>query len=125
MVVFKGRALVKGFAEGEAVVVNEISFYGDVDPETGMLFDGRSLRDKILVSYKPRGSTVGSYIIYALKMNNVSPKAIIMSSSEPIIVAGCVLSGIPLVDGISINDLKTIKDGDLIIVKEGLVFVNE
>ncbi|AFZ70559.1 hypothetical protein Calag_0818 [Caldisphaera lagunensis DSM 15908] len=112
-----GRALIKGEAEGEALVIQEISFYGDINPNNGNLVDGRNVKDKILVAYKPRGSTVGSYIIYALKENGFAPKAIIMAKSEPIIIAGCALSNIPLIDNIDINVLKDIKDGDKIIVK--------
>ncbi|MGC8566824.1 MAG: aconitase X swivel domain-containing protein [Caldisphaera sp.] len=123
MIEINGRALIKGKAEGEAVVINEISFYGDVDPETGKLKDGRSIKGKIVVSLKPRGSTVGSYIIYALKENNVSPKAIIMVKSEPIIVAGCVLANIPLIDNIPKDLVKNINDGDKIIINGDKIIV--
>ncbi|MGC8573115.1 MAG: hypothetical protein C0171_03685 [Caldisphaera sp.] len=120
---FTGRALVKGETEGEALVINEISFYGDVNPYNGNLVDGRNVKDKIIVAYKPRGSTVGSYIIYALKENGFSPKAIVMGKSEPIIIAGCVLANIPLVDNIDVNALREIKDGDRIIVKNEKVIL--
>jgi predicted aconitase with swiveling domain len=120
---FRGRVLVKGEAEGEALVIDEISFYGDINPNNGMLVDGRNVKDKIIVAYKPKGSTVGSYIIYALKENGFAPRAIIMSKSEPIIIAGCVLANIPLVDNIDINVLKEIKDGDKIIVKNDKIKV--
>ena len=120
---FRGRVLVKGEAEGEALVIDEISFYGDINPNNGMLVDGRNVKDKIIVAYKPKGSTVGSYIIYALKENSFAPRAIIMSKSEPIIIAGCVLANIPLVDNIDINVLKEIKDGDKIIVKNDKIIV--
>ncbi|MFP3143913.1 MAG: DUF126 domain-containing protein [Caldisphaera sp.] len=120
---FRGRVLVKGEAEGEALVIDEISFYGDINPNNGMLVDGRNVKDKIIVAYKPKGSTVGSYIIYALKENGFAPRAIIMSKSEPIIIAGCVLANIPLVDNIDINVLKEIKDGDKIIVKNDKIIV--
>jgi predicted aconitase with swiveling domain len=120
---FRGRVLVKGEAEGEALVIDEISFYGDINPNNGMLVDGRNVKDKIIVAYKPKGSTVGSYIIYALKENGFAPRAIIMSKSEPIIIAGCVLANIPLVDNIDINVLKEIKDSDKIIVKNDKIIV--
>ncbi len=118
-----GRALVKGETQGEALIIKEISFYGDIDPNNGNLIDGRNVKDKILIAYKPRGSTVGSYIIYALKENGFAPKAIVMAKSEPIIIAGCALANIPLVDNVDINGLKDIEDGDKIIVKENKIII--
>lgn len=110
----RGRQLVPGRALGPAVVMEALSFYGDVDPSTGKTSDGRSVASKIIVAMRPRGSTVGSYIIYALKANGVAPAAIVMSRVDPIIVAGCVLAGIPLVDSIPEAQLSQVRDGDLV-----------
>ncbi len=114
---YKGRVLVEGETEGPALVVESISFYGDVDPERGILTDGRSIEGKILVARRSRGSTVGSYIIYALKEYSKAPKAILMSRSEPIIIAGAVLAGIPLVDNLPDEFFDSIKDGVVLRVK--------
>ncbi len=114
---FRGRGLVEGRARGEALVVwGPISFLGDVDPETGELRDGtgRSVAGRILVFESGRGSTVGSYVIYALAENGVAPKAMVVLRAEPIIVAGCVLAGIPLVDRVPKQILETTRDGDLV-----------
>jgi len=92
----KGRQLVPGRALGEAVFTEALSFYGDVDPNTGLLRDGRSVAGKVVVALRPRGSTVGSYVIYALRANGLAPAPIVMSRVDPIIVAGCVLASIPL-----------------------------
>ncbi len=123
MKVFKGRALVPGKAKGKAVVVDTISFYGDVDPKTGILKDaGTSLKGKILVARTSRGSTVGSYIIYSLKENDVAPLAILMERAEPIVVVGCVLAEIPLIDSLPPNFFKAIKNGiTLSVVEDGTV----
>ncbi len=98
------------------VVRGPISFLGDVDPRTGELRDGtgRSVAGRILVFESGRGSTVGSYVIYALAENGVAPKAMIVLRAEPIIVTGCVLAGIPLVDRVPKQILETTRDGDLI-----------
>ena len=124
---FKGRVLVGGAAEGEAVVVDSISFYGDVDPETGAIISsGRSVSGRILVARRSRGSTVGSYVIYALARNSVAPKAIIIGEAEPIIVAGCVLASIPLVDRLPDEFFETVTDGSIIRVSlDGTVEVYE
>ncbi len=114
---YKGRVIVAGEASGEAVVVNEISFYGEVDPERGTLIDGRSIAGKVLVARRSRGSTVGSYVILALKYNGVEPAAILMKRAEPIVVAGAVLSGIPLVDMLPDEFFKKVRDGVQVEVK--------
>ncbi|MCE4599772.1 MAG: DUF126 domain-containing protein [Desulfurococcales archaeon] len=120
---YRGRVLVEGTAEGEAVVVDTLSFYGDVDPETGVLVDGRSISGRILLVRRGRGSTVGSYIIYSLKANGKAPLAILMEKSEPIIVAGAVLAGIPLVDSLPKEVFEEVKDGYRVRVSNGLVEV--
>ena len=125
MMVLRGRQLVEGRASGPAVVLEAVSFYGDVDPRTGTLLDGRSLRGKVLLAERPRGSTVGSYVMYALRANGVSPAAIVMSRVDPIIVAGAVLASIPLVSGVPPQQLRLVKDGALVeLPGDGTVIVH-
>ncbi len=110
----KGRPLVEGEAEGELLVTSQpISFYGGVDPETSRIvekgheLEGKSLAGKILVFPYGKGSTVGSYILLRLKKKGLAPAAVINRVSEPIIIIGCMISNIPLLDGIDISTLKT------------------
>jgi hypothetical protein len=104
---FKGRSINPGKAEGEAVASKEpIGFYGGVDPKTGMFIEkgheleGRSVAGKILVFPKGKGSTVGSYVIYGLAANKVAPLAIVNQETETIVATGVILAGVPCVDGI-------------------------
>ena len=110
----KGRPLVEGEAEGELLVTSQpISFYGGVDPETSRIvekgheLEGKSLAGKILVFPYGKGSTVGSYILLRLKKKGLAPAAVINRISEPIIIIGCMISNIPLLDGIDVSTLKT------------------
>jgi hypothetical protein len=114
----KGRPLLKGIVEGEALVSDqEISFYGGVDPNTGIVvekghaIEGRSVKDKILVFPKGKGSTVGSYTLYRLKKNGVAPKAIINLECDTIVAVGAVISEIPLMDKLEQNPLELLKTG--------------
>ena len=119
---FQGRPIVPGRVRGEAIVVDAISFYGDVDPEKGALSDGRPISGKILVARRGRGSTVGSYIIFSLKENSVAPLAIVMEKSDPIIVAGAVIASIPLIDRLDEAFFRLVSDGDVVEIHEsGLV----
>lgn len=110
----KGRMIYPGKVEGEAIVSKEpIGFYGGIDAKTGIVIEkgheleGQSVKDKILVFPCGKGSTVGSYVIYGLKMNGVGPKAIVNKETETIVATGVILAGIPCVDGIDIDKFKT------------------
>jgi len=112
----KGRPLISGNAKGEAIVVKALSFYGEVDPRTGRITDGRSIKNKILIIGRPRGSTVGSYTLYGLKYYDNLPLAIIVeSNADPILVAGAVLASIPLVDNVE-GILDYVNDGDIVLL---------
>lgn len=110
----KGRKVVGGKAEGELIVSQKpLSFLGGVDPETGVVTDaesdirGQSIAGKILAFPRGKGSTVGSYVIYALKKSGKAPKAIIVEEAETIVATGAIIAGIPMVQGIDVSKLKT------------------
>ncbi len=112
----KGRIISPGKCSGNAIVSKEpIGFYGGVDINTGIIIEknhpleNKSIKDKILVFPCGKGSTVGSYVIYGLKKNNVAPLGIINEETETIVATGVILAGIPCIDKI---DISKICDGD-------------
>ena len=116
--ILKGRKVMGGKAEGEALVSSEsVSFYGGVDPVTGCITEpghcccGENITGKIFVFPMGKGSTVGSYVIYRMKKLGTAPAAIINQETEAIIATGCVISDIPLIDKIEPDPLKVIKNG--------------
>lgn len=109
-----GRIITPGFARGDALVSQMgISFYGGIDPETGRVTEGghdlagEIITDKILVFPSGKGSTVGSYVLYRLKKNGRAPAAIINAECETITAVGCIISEIPCLDQIDLNQIKT------------------
>jgi len=90
-----------------------ISFYGGVDPDSGVVvergheLEGQSVAGKVLVFPTGKGSTVGSYTLYRLKKNDVAPAAILNAECETITAVGCIIAEIPCVDHISIEKLMT------------------
>jgi len=111
----QGRKIFKGKVVGEALVTgDDISFYGGCDPETGEIvekdhhLEGKSVSGKILVFPTGKGSTVGSYVLYALKKADKAPLAIVNKVMDPVVAVGCIISEIPAVDQI---DISKIKDG--------------
>jgi len=110
----KGRMISPGTVEGTAIVSPEpIGFYGGIDLNTGIVIEkghpleGESVKEKILVFPNGKGSTVGSYVIYGLQKNGVGPLGIINQETETIVATGVILAGIPCVDQIDINQIKT------------------
>jgi len=109
-----GRKIYQGQAQGEALVTSMgISFFGGVDPDTGVIvetgheLEGQSISGKVLVFPTGKGSTVGSYTLYRLKRNGLAPAAIINAQCETITAVGCIIAEIPCVDQISIEQLTT------------------
>jgi len=109
----EGRIIKYGEVEGEAIVSKEpIGFLGGVDPETGTIIEkghpleGKNIKDKILVFPTGKGSTVGSYVLYRMKKNNVAPLAIINEECEPIVAVGAIISDIPCVDKVNTSQIK-------------------
>ena len=110
----KGRLISKGKGEGEALVTTQpISFYGGVDPNTGVVIEkghelqGQSVRGKILVFPTGKGSTVGSYTLYRMKKNGTAPAGIVNRECETVVAVGVIISEIPCVDKIDIAKIKT------------------
>jgi uncharacterized protein len=109
----QGRKIFKGKVVGEALVTgDDISFYGGCDPETGEIvekdhhLEGKSVSGKILVFPSGKGSTVGSYVLYALKKADKAPLAIVNKVMDPVVAVGCIISEIPAVDQIDIGKIK-------------------
>jgi hypothetical protein len=110
----KGRLIYKGKAEGEALVTSQpISFYGGVDPNTGVVIEkghelqGQSIKGKILVFPTGKGSTVGSYTLYRMKKNGTAPAGMINRECETVVAVGVIISEIPCVDKIDISKIRT------------------
>jgi predicted aconitase with swiveling domain len=117
--VFQGRSICNGLAEGEALVTTQgISFWGGVDPETGVITEvvhelyGKKLTGKILVLPSLKGSAGGLWILIRLAKNRQGPKAIIIPQVDTILVGAVIMGEIPTVDSLTINLLQTFKNGD-------------
>lgn len=114
VIVLKGRSIYKGHAEGKALVAEVgISFFGGVDPDSGVVveigheLEGQSVAGKVLVFPTGKGSTVGSYTLLRLKKNGVAPIAIVNTVCETITAVGCIIAEIPCVDQIQMGKIKS------------------
>jgi predicted aconitase with swiveling domain len=125
----KGRIISKGVAEGEALTTSQpISFYGGVDPDTGMIIEkgheleGMKVTDKILVFPNGKGSTVGSYTLYRMKKNDMAPAGIINEECETVVAVGAIISEIPCIDKIDISKIET---GDTVRLQNDVVRIEK
>ena len=112
--ILTGRKIYGGKVSGEALVTTQgISFFGGVDPESGVVvekghaLEGLSISGKILVFPTGKGSTVGSYTLYRLKKVNKAPAAILNRECETITAVGCIIAEIPCIDQVSIDQIET------------------
>ena len=125
----KGRIISKGITEGEALTTSQpISFYGGVDPDSGIIIEkgheleGKNVKDKILVFPNGKGSTVGSYTLYRMKKNNTAPAGIINKECETVVAVGAIISEIPCIDKIDISKIKT---GDIVQLENDAVRIKK
>jgi len=117
-VTLKGRVIVKGHCQAEALVsLKPISFLGGVDPADGKIIErkhdlcGMCIKDKILCFPHGHGSTVGSYVLYSLAKKGLAPKAIVNQTADPVVVVGAIIANVPMIDQV---DIKKIKTGDTV-----------
>lgn len=139
-VIMKCRPLVAGYGRGNILTTrHSISFWGGVDPETGMIIDPRhelfdqSITGKILAFPYGKGSAAAPLVLLELAKQENAPAAIINIETDPLLVAGPIISkhfygtAIPVValDRTSFDRLQTDQaatvDGEKgeIVVSEG------
>ena len=94
-----GRSLVAGTAEGPTVVLEEpLSFWGGVDPRTGLVIDGHhpqhgvSLAACVLVLPAGRGSSSSSSVLAEAIRAGTAPVAIVLSEPDPILALGAIVA---------------------------------
>ena len=94
-----GRMLTIGDVTGEILVCSEgLSFWGGVDPDTGMIIDihhpcyQKIISGKILMMPSSRGSCSGSGVLLELSFKNIAPAAIIFCENEEILSLGALVS---------------------------------
>jgi len=91
--------LIGGDVAGEFIISSVgLSFWGGVDPATGLVIDqhhplhGQSLNGKILAIPSGRGSCSGSGVMLESLLNKVAPAAVLFSEPEDIITLGVLVA---------------------------------
>ncbi len=133
-IIIKGRKVVSGRAEGEALIADErVSFWGGTDPtkgivhEVGNKFEGESFAGKIFIFRFTKGSSGTSAYINIASRLGVAPAAIINTSLDSLCVLGCAISDIPMMTDLDMDPFEVIESGDMIKLDadEGIIEVTK
>jgi predicted aconitase with swiveling domain len=118
-IILRGRAIVGGCAEGEALVTHEtISGWGGIDPTTGTIIEthhelrGVSFKDKVLVFPGAKGSSGWSNAFHMTRLTNSAPKAMVFNVMNTKIALGAVVTHAPAVTELDQDPLSVIETGD-------------
>lgn len=96
--IIKCESVVLGNAEGQIISTDmPISFWGGVDPESGLIIDPRhdlfnqSVSGKVIVFPYAKGSSGTSAIFLELAHNQKAPSALVNLESEALLISGPIL----------------------------------
>jgi uncharacterized protein len=133
-IVLKGRKVVGGYAEGEALVTREtIPGWGGVNPVQGVITEtrhelrGQTFKDKILVCRGAKGSSGWSAMFHTARLAGTAPKAVVFNEMTTKIALGVVVMRVPSVTNLDRDPLDVIETGDWVVVDgdKGLVEVQK
>lgn len=128
----KGRGIVPGRVEGEALVSHEtISGWGGIDPATGTIIERRHelygvcFTGKVLVFPGAKGSSGWSGFFQATRLLGTAPLAMVFTALSTRSALGAVVTRVPTVSDLDEDPVERIRTGDWVVVDadRGLVTV--
>lgn len=118
-ILFTGRGVVPGIAEGEALVTRQtISGWGGVHAMTGTVIESRhelkgvSFAGKVLVFPGAKGSSGWSGTFHMTRLAGTAPLAMIFTTLTTKVALGAVVMRVPSVTDLDRNPLDLIATGD-------------
>lgn len=118
-IILKGRKVVGGVAEGEAIVTHDtISGWGGIDSNTGTIIErrhelvGQSFKDKVLVFPGAKGSSGWSHFFHLARVAGAAPKAMLFNIMTAKVALGAVVTRVPAMTDFDQNPLDVIATGD-------------
>jgi uncharacterized protein len=121
--VIRGRKVVGGSAEGEALVTRDtISGWGGINERDGSIIErlhelhGQSFAGKVLVFPGAKGSSGWSAFFHMTRLNGVAPAAMIFNRMTTKIALGAVVTRVPAMTDCDLDPLETIQTGDWVAV---------
>jgi predicted aconitase with swiveling domain len=119
----KGRGIVKGCAQGKALVADAtLSFWGEVDAVAGTVIavghplEGESLAGRVLVIRSTKGSSGTPMILRLAALEGKAPAAMINVEVDGLAALGCIVNGIPMIVDLETDPFEAIATGDDVLV---------
>ena len=132
--VIRGRKVVGGVAEGEALVTRDrISGWGGIDPRTGTVIEtrhelrGQSFAGKVLVFPGAKGSSGWSAMFHVARLMGTAPAAMLFNEMTTKIALGAVVTHAPSLTDFDRDPLDCIETGDWVRVdaERGIVEIRK
>jgi predicted aconitase with swiveling domain len=118
-IILRGRAIVGGVVEGEALVTTDrISGWGGIDPRTGTVIETRhqlrgiSFAGKVLVFPGAKGSSGWSSQFHIARISGMAPAAMLFNEMTTKMALGAVVTHAPAVTDFDRDPLTVIETGD-------------
>ncbi len=118
-IVIRGRCVVPGMAEGEALVTTQpISGWGGVDPRNGTVIEtrhelrGQSVAGKVLVFPGAKGSSGWSAQFHVARLMGTAPAAWLFNQMTTKVALGTVVSHAPAMTDFDRDPLTLMRTGD-------------
>lgn len=131
-VLIRGRKVVGGVCEGEALVTRQtISGWGGVNPLKGEIIEnhhelrGQTFADKILVFPGAKGSSGWSVVFHMTRLTGHAPLGLLFNTTTTKAALGAVVLRVPSMTDFDSDPLHQIESGDWVRIDadEGTVSV--
>lgn len=131
--IIKGRGLVGGRAEGQALVSRQaISGWSGLDEKSGMViekghpFEGRRIKDRVLVLSGGKGSNGWSVHFHAAMVRGIGPAALILPRLDSRLAVTVAVLGLPAITDLDADPFEAIDmDANVIVdADNGLVEIH-
>ena len=120
---FKCKMISGGKVKGTLLYSKEPILFYHTDPKTGNItekghaLEGISIKDKIIIFPKGKGSSVVQADgLYKLDECGTGPKALIVEELDTVLVSCAIVMEIPMVTGVDIEFYNKIQDGQEIVL---------
>lgn len=119
--VFSVQRAVGESVEAEVLVCTKhFSPRYDIDREAGTFsrpghpLEGKALAGKILLFPGVQGGVMGGWVFLELKSRGKGPAALVFGKTNPVMVQGAIMAGVPILDGIDPRAFADLKNGDTV-----------
>ena len=127
MLEIRGRGVVKGKAQGPALVADTtLSFWGEIDAVSGRVIsvghplEGECLAGRVLVISSTKGSSATPMMMRLACLEGKAPVAVVNVEVDGLAAWGCIVNEIPMMADLQVDPFDAIATGDEVVVDADL-----